>query len=131
MAKSKVKAVGEFLAGEDKVLVCTHATFRFAVEELGVEAFDNRLIAIDEFHHVSSNPDNKLGAQLSQFMERDKAHIVAMTGSHSVGDSEAVLSPTDENKFENCYLYLLRAIERLYLFKSIRYWIFFLYWEIH
>ncbi len=29
-ARSKVKAVGEFLAGADPVLVCTHATFRFA-----------------------------------------------------------------------------------------------------
>ena len=34
----KVKAVGAFLAGPDKVLVCTHATFRFAVDQLGVEA---------------------------------------------------------------------------------------------
>lgn len=100
VAKSKVKAVGEFLASDDKALVCTHATFRFAVEELGVEFFDNRLVAIDEFHHVSSNPDNKLGNQLSQFLERDKAHIVAMTGSYFRGDSEAVLTPTDENKFE-------------------------------
>ena len=31
-------------------MVCTHATFRFAVEQLGVEAFDHRLIAVDEFH---------------------------------------------------------------------------------
>ncbi len=46
------------------MLVCTHATFRFAFDELGVEAFDNRLIAIDEFHHVSADPDNRLGAQL-------------------------------------------------------------------
>ena len=53
VAKSKVKAVGKFLASGDRVLVCTHATFRFAVEELGVEAFDDRLIAVDEFHHVS------------------------------------------------------------------------------
>src|SRR4051794_12230459 len=28
----KVNSVGAFLAGEDKVLVCTHATFRFAVD---------------------------------------------------------------------------------------------------
>src|SRR4051812_23946140 len=52
VAQSKVKAVGEFLASDDKVLVSTHATFRFAVDELGVEAFDGRLIAVDEFHHV-------------------------------------------------------------------------------
>jgi hypothetical protein len=53
-AKSKVEAVSQFLQSADKVLVCTHATFCFAVEALGLEAFDKRLIAIDEFHHVSS-----------------------------------------------------------------------------
>lgn len=98
--KSKIKAVGEFLASNDKVLVCTHATFRFAVEELGIQAFDNRLIAIDEFHHVSSNPDNKLGSQLGAFITRDKVHMVAMTGSYFRGDSEAVLAPADESRFE-------------------------------
>ena len=95
-----MKAVGEFLASADKVLVCTHATFRFAVEELGIAAFDNRLIAIDEFHHVSSNPDNKLGSQLGAFITRDKVHVVAMTGSYFRGDSEAVLAPADEARFE-------------------------------
>lgn len=99
VAKSKVKAVGEFLASDDQVLVCTHATFRFAVDELGVDAFDECLIAVDEFHHVSSNPDNRLGAQLAQFIARDKAHIVAMTGSYFRGDAEAVLSPGDEARF--------------------------------
>lgn len=100
VAKSKVKAVGDFLASDDKVLVCTHATFRFAVEELGIAAFDNRLIAVDEFHHVSANPDNKLGSQLGEFITRDKVHLVAMTGSYFRGDSEAVLAPADEAKFE-------------------------------
>jgi hypothetical protein len=100
VAKSKVDAVRKFLASSDKALVCTHATFRFAVEELGVQAFDNRLIAIDEFHHVSSNPDNKLGSQLGAFIARDKVHLVAMTGSYFRGDSEAVLSPVDEARFE-------------------------------
>jgi hypothetical protein len=99
VAKSKVKAVGQFLASEDRILVCTHATFRFAVDELGVEAFDDCLIAIDEFHHVSANPDNRLGAQLGQFIARDKAHLVAMTGSYFRGDAEAVLAPADESKF--------------------------------
>ena len=36
VAKSKVEAVKKFLESGDKVLVCTHATFRFAVEELGI-----------------------------------------------------------------------------------------------
>ena len=100
VAKSKVKAVGAFLASPDKTLVCTHATFRFAVDELGIAAFDNRLIAIDEFHHVSSNPNNKLGSQLGDLITRDKTHIVAMTGSYFRGDSEAVLAPADEARFE-------------------------------
>ena len=100
VAKSKVEAVRSFLKSADKTLVCTHATFRFAVEELGIEAFDNRLIAIDEFHHVSANPDNKLGGQLSAFIGRDKVHLVAMTGSYFRGDSEAVLAPAEEAKFE-------------------------------
>ena len=99
VAKSKVKAVAEFLASDDKVLVCTHATFRFAIDELGIEAFDRRLIAVDEFHHVSANPDNRLGAQLGQLIARDKVHLVAMTGSYFRGDSVAVLTPEDEARF--------------------------------
>lgn len=90
----------KFLNSDDKVLVCTHATFRFAVEELGIQSFDNRLIAVDEFHHVSSNPDSILGTQLTALIARDKTHLVAMTGSYFRGDSEAVLSPADEAKFE-------------------------------
>jgi hypothetical protein len=95
-----VDAVRKFLESTDKVLVCTHATFRFAVEELGIEAFDNRLIAIDEFHHVSSNSGNVLGSQLGELFARDKVHLVAMTGSYFRGDSEAVLAPEDEARFE-------------------------------
>lgn len=130
VAKSKVKAVGQFLASEDRVLVCTHATFRFAVDELGVEAFDNCLIAIDEFHHVSANPDNRLGAQLGQFIARDKAHLVAMTGSYFRGDAEAVLAPADESKFVTVtYTYYeqlngyehLKSLDIGYFFYSGRY----------
>lgn len=95
----KVNSVGAFLASEDKVLVCTHATFRFAVDRFGIEAFDDRLIAVDEFHHVSTNPDNKLGLHLGQFIARNKVHIVAMTGSYFRGDAEAVLAPQDEANF--------------------------------
>lgn len=96
----KVGAVGKFLASDDKVLVCTHATFRFAVDKFGIEAFDDRLIAVDEFHHVSANPDNKLGTHLGALVARDKVHLVAMTGSYFRGDAEAVLSPEDEAKFD-------------------------------
>jgi len=130
VAKSKVGTVRKFLESADKVLVCTHATFRFAVEEFGVQAFDDRLIAVDEFHHVSSNPDNVLGNQLGAFIARDKVHMVAMTGSYFRGDSEAVLSPTDEAKFETVtYTYYeqlngynwLKSLDIGYFFYTGRY----------
>ena len=129
-AKSKVKTVGEFLRGGDRVLVCTHATFRFAVDELGVEAFDECLIAVDEFHHVSANQDNKLGAHLSAFIARDKAHVVAMTGSYFRGDAAPVLAPQDEARFETVtYTYYeqlngyehLKSLDIGYFFYSGRY----------
>ncbi len=96
----KVAAVQKFLNSDAKALVCTHATFRFAVEKFGIAAFDDRLIAVDEFHHVSASPDNRLGDHVRQFMARDKTHIVAMTGSYFRGDAEAVLHPDDEACFE-------------------------------
>ena len=127
---SKIKAVGQFLASEDKVLVCTHATFRFAVEQLGVEAFDDCLIAVDEFHHVSASADNRLGSHLADFIRRDKAHIVAMTGSYFRGDALPVLTPEDEAKFETVtYTYYeqlngyehLKALNIGYFFYTGRY----------
>ena len=96
----KVKAVGKFLESTDKILVCTHATFRFAVNEFGVEKFDDRLIAVDEFHHVAANEGNILGKYLAEFIARNRVHIVAMTGSYFRGDAEAILDPLDESKFE-------------------------------
>lgn len=96
----KVNSAKSFLESDDTVLVCTHATFRFAVDRFGVPAFDGCLIAVDEFHHVSANPDNKLGAHLGEFIARDKVHVVAMTGSYFRGDAEPVLSPEDEAKFD-------------------------------
>jgi len=126
----KVNSVKSFLDSSDTVLVCTHATFRFAVDKFGVEAFDGRLIAIDEFHHVSANPDNKLGAHLGELITRDKVHVVAMTGSYFRGDAEAVLSPEDENKFDavtytyyeqlNGYKYL-KSLEIGYFFYADAY----------
>jgi len=128
VAKGKVDSVRKFLASEQSTLVCTHATFRFAVDELGVDAFDDRLIAVDEFHHVSANPDNKLGTHLRAFMERDRVHIVAMTGSYFRGDAEAVLMPEDEARFEtvtytyyeqlNGYEYLKSLEIGYYLYSS-------------
>ncbi|MCY4477360.1 MAG: DEAD/DEAH box helicase [Gammaproteobacteria bacterium] len=96
----KVNSVKAFLGGEDRVLVCAHATFRFAMDRFGPEAFDDRLVAVDEFHHLSANPDNRLGEHVGQIMTRDRTHIVAMTGSYFRGDAEPVLMPDDEARFE-------------------------------
>lgn len=96
----KVKSVKAFLDSIDRVLVCTHATFRFAVEQFGVAAFDDCLIAVDEFHHVSAAEDNILGGIITQLITRDKVHIVAMTGSYFRGDAIPVLMPADEARFE-------------------------------
>ena len=128
--RSKIKAVGEFLKSEDRILVCTHATFRFALDDLGVEALDDCLVAVDEFHHVSADAGNRLGAHLTSLIARDKAHIVAMTGSYFRGDSVPVLSPEDEARFDavtytyyeqlNSYMWL-KELDLGYYFYSGRY----------
>ena len=98
--QGKVKSVGQFLNSDDQILVCTHASFRFAVDEYGIEAFDDCLLAVDEFHHVSADADNKLGSHLTDFIARDKVHIVAMTGSYFRGDAVPILTPEDEANFD-------------------------------
>ena len=97
--KSKVTAFLNFLDSEEQILVCTHATLRFAFDGLDVKKLDNTLVAIDEFHHVSAEGDNILGQVLKSIMANSDAHIVAMTGSYFRGDSVPVLMPEDEAKF--------------------------------
>lgn len=97
---SKVDAFVSFLERKDPVLVCTHATLRFAFEKLSPDAFNGTVLAIDEFHHVSADLESsRLGALLRDIMHGSDAHIVAMTGSYFRGDSVPVLSPEDEAKF--------------------------------
>lgn len=95
----KTKAFAEFMSSDARALVCTHATLRFAFEQLGSVAFDNCLLAIDEFHHASADENSRLGELVRALMERDKAHIVAMTGSYFRGDAAPVLRPEDEARF--------------------------------
>jgi len=97
--KSKVESFKAFLQSKEQILVCTHATLRFAFDGLEESAFDNTLLAIDEFHHVSADGANRLGEVIRLLMESSKAHIVAMTGSYFRGDSVPVLLPEDEEKF--------------------------------
>lgn len=97
---SKTKAFKRFMEGNDKVLICTHATLRFAFQEIEDTAFNDSLIAIDEFHHVSADGENVLGDVLRSIMENSNAHIVAMTGSYFRGDSVPVLTPELEAQFD-------------------------------
>ena len=97
--KSKVSAFLEFLDSDEKILICTHATFRFACDELDAKQFNDCLIAIDEFHHVSADGENRLGEVMKNIMAKSNAHIVAMTGSYFRGDNVPVLLPEDEIKF--------------------------------
>lgn len=98
-SKSKVNAFKNFMENDEKILICTHATLRFAFEELNDTKFDHVLLAIDEFHHVSADCDSRLGELLRSIMANSNAHIIAMTGSYFRGDSVPVLLPEDEAKF--------------------------------
>src|SRR5665647_482055 len=98
-SKSKVQAFKNFLDNGEQILICTHATLRFAFEELENEQFNNIVLAIDEFHHVSADCDSRLGELLRSVMQKSTAHIVAMTGSYFRGDSVPVLLPIDEAHF--------------------------------
>jgi hypothetical protein len=101
--KQKVKAFQAFMESDAKVLVCTHATFRFGFDEVvktkGIEAFDNSFIAIDEFHHVSASDNNRLGVILRSLINRAECHVMAMTGSYFRGDADPVLRVEDEDRF--------------------------------
>lgn len=97
---SKVNAFVRFMESDDEVLVCTHSTLRFAYEKLDDRAFDNCVLAIDEFHHVSADVNSRLGEVLRNVIRNSSAHIVAMTGSYFRGDSVPILSPEEEELFD-------------------------------
>lgn len=99
-SKSKVEAFQNFMSKPNEwILICTHATLRFACEELDETAFNDTLIAIDEFHHVSADVNNRLGDLLRNIIDKSTAHIIAMTGSYFRGDSVPILTPEDEARF--------------------------------
>lgn len=101
--RSKVERFVRFMHStdvSDNVIIVTHATFRFAVEELSDADFDDTLVAIDEFHHVSDDTNSVLGEALRGIIKNSSAHIFAMTGSYFRGDSKPILSPEDELEFD-------------------------------
>ena len=99
-SSSKVQAFHNFMKEpKEQILICTHATLRFACEGLEETAFNDCLLAIDEFHHVSADVNNRLGDIIRNIMQKSTAHLIAMTGSYFRGDSVPVLHPDDEAKF--------------------------------
>lgn len=95
----KVGRFQAFMESDAEVLICTHATLRFAYDKIGVDPFANCLLAVDEFHHASADADSRLGEVVRGLMSDGRAHIVAMTGSYFRGDSIPVLRPEDEERF--------------------------------
>src|SRR5699024_1695331 len=51
-----------------QILVCTHATLRFAYQKLTPADFNDTVLAIDEFHHTSADGDNRLGELIDGIM---------------------------------------------------------------
>jgi superfamily II DNA or RNA helicase len=96
---SKVQALKRFLEGPDTTLLCTHATLRFAHDAIDEALFNDVLLAVDEFHHVSAGEGSRLGELVRSVMRHTNAHMVAMTGSYFRGDAVPVLEPSDEEKF--------------------------------
>jgi hypothetical protein len=97
---SKVGAFVEFMGNNDPILICTHSTLRLAFEALSPDSFNGAVLAIDEFHHVSSDVgSSRLGSLLREVMHGSNVHIVAMTGSYFRGDAVPILLPEDEARF--------------------------------
>lgn len=97
---SKVKTFVRFMEDQAAtILICTHATLRFAFDALEEQQFNHVLLAIDEFHHVSADVENRLGEVLRSVMNNTNAHIIAMTGSYFRGDCVPVLQADDEARF--------------------------------
>ncbi|MBQ7571047.1 MAG: DEAD/DEAH box helicase family protein [Bacteroidaceae bacterium] len=82
-----------------QILICAHATLRNAMKELEDEAFNDTLLAIDEFHHTSADANSNLGDVVRRVMNHSTGHIVAMTGSYFRGDGIPVLRAEDEARF--------------------------------
>ena len=95
----KVDTLIRFLESKDSILLCTHATLRFAFERAGAEKFANCLVAVDEFHHVSADYESRLGELVRALMAQGNTHIIAMTGSYFRGDAVPVLTVEDEARF--------------------------------
>ena len=98
----KVQRAVEFLDDPDAhYLLCSHATLTYFFGKVkDISKFDDTLVAVDEFHHVSEDAENRLGNVIHSLMTESSCHVIAMTGSYFRGDSVLVLSPEDERQFD-------------------------------
>ncbi|MBR6981605.1 MAG: DEAD/DEAH box helicase family protein [Prevotella sp.] len=88
-----------FSQNSAKILVCAHATLRNGMKEISDDAFNDTLLAIDEFHHVCADVESNLGDVVRRVMYNSTGHIIAMTGSYFRGDGIPVLRVEDEAQF--------------------------------
>ena len=88
-----------FSQNSAKILICAHATLRNGMKEISDDAFNDTLLAIDEFHHTSADANSNLGDVVRRVMNNSTGHIVAMTGSYFRGDGVPVLRVEDEARF--------------------------------
>ena len=100
--QSKAEIVLKFLDDpQAHYLICAHPTLIYFYDKLqDKKRLNKALIAVDEFHHVSADAENRLGSVIHSLIADTDAHIVAMTGSYFRGDRVPVLDPRDEALFD-------------------------------
>lgn len=96
----KTAAFMRFMDGDDQILLCTHATLRYAFENVTVDKFNDCVLAIDEFHHASTSETSRIGELLHNVMNGSNVQIIAMTGSYFRGDAVPILTAEDEADFD-------------------------------
>ncbi|MBC7764344.1 DEAD/DEAH box helicase family protein, partial [Microbacteriaceae bacterium] len=98
--RSKVGAFKRFMDEDDRILLCTHQTLRYAFEDVPADKFNNTVLAIDEFHHASTSESSGLGRLLHDVMNGSNVQIIAMTGTYFRGDAVLILNAEDEADFD-------------------------------
>lgn len=96
--KSKLREFIDYPSAQ--ILICTHATLLNALNGIGAEKLNAVFFGIDEFHHGSSDENNRLGSFIRKLLNETSAHILAMTGSYFRGDAVPVMRPEDEALFQ-------------------------------
>lgn len=74
--KEKVKRFREFISNDtNRILVCTHATLRISMKQIGDEQLNDCFFGIDEYHHSSADAYNGLGELVRRLITLSLIHI--------------------------------------------------------